>query len=293
MKKHDLVVIGAGPGGYVAAIRAAQLGLDTACIEKNMALGGTCLRVGCIPSKALLESSERYWALKHEYADHGITVRDAKFDLAAMLKRKDRIVDGLTKGVAALFKKNKVTHYQGHARILGPGRVEISGGEGAANQMRDTIECKHIVIASGSKPAGLGNIEFNGDTIATSTEALSYQEVPKRLAVIGAGYIGLELGSVWSRLGSAVTVIEYLDRILPGMDSELAAEAQKLFTRQGLNFRLGAKVVGAHCGRRDRRRRAGEVRPHPRGGRAHPEYRRPGPRECGHHARSARTHPRG
>jgi dihydrolipoamide dehydrogenase len=232
---HDLIVIGAGPGGYVAAIRAAQLGLNTACIEKESALGGTCLRVGCIPSKALLESSELYEKTKLHLAIHGIKAT-AELDLAAMLKRKDQVVTTLTKGVDGLFKKNKITRYLGHATIIGPGAVRVGEKD---------LTAKHIIIATGSKVAPLKGVQVDGERIVTSTEALSFGEVPKRLVVIGAGFIGLELGSVWRRLGSQVTALEYLPRILPGIDSEIASDAQKLFEKQGLQFRLGRKVTGA------------------------------------------------
>jgi dihydrolipoamide dehydrogenase len=235
---HDLVVIGAGPGGYVAAIRAAQLGLNTACVELEPRLGGTCLRVGCIPSKALLESSERYEEAKH-LADFGVRVGDVGLDLAAMLRRKDGIVTGLTDGIAHLFKKNKVTRYAGRGRLAGGTTVVVDGAEPTE------ITAKHVLIATGSKVASLRGVELDGDRIGTSTEALSYPEVPGHLVVIGAGYIGLEMGSVWRRLGAKVTVVEYLDRILPGMDAEIAKEAQKLFTKQGIEFRLGSKVTSA------------------------------------------------
>ncbi|HYJ31609.1 MAG TPA: dihydrolipoyl dehydrogenase [Candidatus Binatia bacterium] len=238
--KHDLIVIGSGPGGYVAAIRAAQLGLNTACVEFEPALGGTCLRVGCIPSKALLESSERYHETKEMLAPHGVTVQGVSFDLGVMMKRKDEIVKGLTGGVDLLFRKNKVTRYSGRGRITGPGRVAVEGGAEPA-----TLEAKSILIATGSKSAPLRGVTVDGDRIGTSTEALSWPEVPGRLAVIGAGYIGLEMGSVWLRLGSRVTVLEYLDRILPGMDAEIATEAFRLFKRQGMEFRLTSKVTGA------------------------------------------------
>jgi dihydrolipoamide dehydrogenase len=238
--QHELVIIGSGPGGYVAAIRAGQLGIDTAIIEKEPKLGGTCLRVGCIPSKALLESSERYAETHRALEAHGIQVGEITLDLPRMLKRKDDIVDALTRGVAGLMKKNKVTVYQGTGRIDGPGKVRVEGGEEEA-----LLEAKNILIATGSTSSALPGIEFDGDRIGTSTEALSYPEVPGHLVVIGAGYIGLELGSVWKRLGSEVTVLEYLDRILPGMDSEMAKEAQKIFTKQGLSFKLGSKVTGA------------------------------------------------
>ena len=239
MKKHDLVVIGAGPGGYVAAIRAAQLGLDVACVEKEKALGGTCLRIGCIPSKALLESSELYHEAAGGFSEHGLVLKEVGLDLKKMLARKDRIVKGLTTGVGSLFKKHKITRYEGQARLAGAGRVLVEGADGGE------LEAKHILIATGSVSATLRGVEVDGDRIGTSTEALSYDEVPKHLVVIGAGYIGLEMSSVWKRLGAKVTVLEYLDRILPGMDSDLAAAARKLFEKQGLEFRLGAKVTGA------------------------------------------------
>ena len=236
----DLIVIGAGPGGYVAAIRAAQLGMKTACVELEDALGGTCLRVGCIPSKALLESSERYHASAHSLAAHGVKVGGVTLDLPTMLKRKEEVVNGRTKGVDFLFKKNKVTRFLGRARFTAAGRVTVEGGTKPVE-----LSAKHIVIATGSKPASLRGVELSGDRIGTSTEALSYTEVPKHLVVIGAGYIGLELGSVWLRLGSNVTMVEYLDRILPGMDQEIAREGQKLLERQGMEIRLGQKVTGA------------------------------------------------
>lgn len=239
MKKHDLIVIGAGPGGYVAAIRAAQLGLDVACIEDEQELGGTCVRVGCIPSKALLEASERYReAAGHGLSDMGIKVGSVELDLPRMLDRKTRVVAALTGGVAHLFKKNKITRYRGHGRITGPGQVVVEGADA------EELSAKHVLIATGSSVAPLRGVELDGDRVGTSTEALSYPEVPKHLVVIGAGYIGLELGSVWSRLGAKVTVLEYLERILPGMDTDIAEEAERIFTKQGLEFRLGSKVTG-------------------------------------------------
>ncbi|HYP88096.1 MAG TPA: dihydrolipoyl dehydrogenase [Polyangiaceae bacterium] len=237
--QHDLLVIGAGPGGYVAAIRAAQLGLNTACIDAEAALGGTCLRVGCIPSKALLESSERYHEAGHALADFGVKVSGVELDLQRMLKRKEGVVSSLTQGVAGLFKKNKVTRYHGHGRIVGPGRVVVTGPDACE------IEAKHVLIATGSKLSQLRGVELDGDRIGGSTEALSYPEVPKHLVVIGAGYIGLELGSVWRRLGAKVTVLEYLERILPGMDAEMAREAERIFEKQGIEFKLGARVTSA------------------------------------------------
>ncbi|MDQ3813947.1 MAG: NAD(P)/FAD-dependent oxidoreductase, partial [Armatimonadota bacterium] len=251
MKQHDLVVIGAGPGGYVAAIRAAQLGLNVGCIEREEALGGTCLRVGCIPSKALLESSERYYEAKENLKSHGVRLGKVELDLATMLKRKNDVVRALTGGVDSLFKKNKIARYKGHGRIVGPGQVVVeSHGEAAAEPVE--IAARYILIATGSKAANLAGVELDGDRIGTSTEALSYPEVPQHLIVIGAGYIGLELGSVWRRLGAKVTVLEYLDRILPGMDKELADEALKVFQKQGLEFRLSTtvkagRVEGQEC----------------------------------------------
>ena len=239
-QQHDLVVIGAGPGGYVAAIRAAQLGLNTACIEKEKALGGTCLRIGCIPSKALLESSELFRESKESFARHGVRFEKIHLDLDAMQKRKDEVVKANTNGVEFLFKKHKVTRYSGTGRITSPGRVVVEGPNGTSE-----IEAKHILIATGSVSADLKGVELDGDRIGTSTEALAYSEVPARFVVIGAGAIGLELGSVWSRLGAKVFVLEYLDRILPGMDAEVAAEALKIYKKQGLEFALGARVTGA------------------------------------------------
>lgn len=241
MPQHDLVVIGAGPGGYVAAIRAAQLGLDVACIEKEKALGGTCLRIGCIPSKALLESSELFHETLHAFKKHGIVAKDVSLDLGAMLERKDGVVDQLTKGVAGLFKKNKVTRYEGLGRLAGAGKVDVVAADGKTT----TLEAKHVLIATGSVSANLRGVEIDGDRVGTSTEALAWPQVPKHLVVIGAGAIGLELGSVWKRLGAKVTVLEYLDRILPANDAEIAKEAQKILAKQGLEFRLGVKVTAA------------------------------------------------
>ena len=239
--QHDLVVIGAGPGGYVAAIRAAQLGLNVACIEKEKALGGTCLRVGCIPSKALLESSEHFHEAQHSLKEHGVEVSGVKLDLASMMKRKDGIVRQLTNGIGGLFKKNSITRYSGTGRITGPNTVVVEGGDDCQ------LEAKNILIATGSVSAPLPGVDLDGDRIGTSTEALAYPEVPKHLVVIGAGVIGLELGSVWNRLGAKVTVLEYMDTILPGMDGELQKQATKIFTKQGLDFKLGVKVTGATC----------------------------------------------
>jgi dihydrolipoamide dehydrogenase len=238
--EYDLVVIGAGPGGYCAAIRAAQLGMKTACIEKESAPGGTCLRVGCIPSKALLESSEIYWAAKNALGAHGVAVQGVELDLATLLGRKDKIVRGLTGGVRQLLKKNKVEHIRGNAQLADQRTVKVESDDGPL-----TLRARHLVLATGSLPASLSGVEPDGKLVVTSTEALSFEKVPEHLVVVGAGYIGLELGSVWRRLGAQVTVLEYLDRILPGMDKEIADEALKIFGKQGLEFRLGSKVTGA------------------------------------------------
>jgi len=241
MSQHDIVIIGGGPGGYIAAIRAAQLGLNTACVEMESTLGGTCVRVGCIPSKALLESTERYDEAKNHLGDFGVNVGSVEFDLGKMMARKEQIVSGLTGGVDYLFRKNKITRYLGRGSIQAPGRLSVEAPDGTIT----ALTAKHIVVATGSVVASLKGVELDGDKIGTSTEALSYPEVPGHLVVIGAGYIGLEMGSVWRRLGSQVTVVEYLDRILPGMDVEIAKEALKLFKKQGFDFRLGSKVTSA------------------------------------------------
>ena len=237
---YDVIVIGAGPGGYVAAIRAAQLGMSVACVEKRETLGGTCLNIGCIPSKALLQSSEKYAEAQHALVRHGIKVAGIALDLPVMMARKDKVVEENTRGIAFLFRKNKVAHLKGRATIVAPGRVEVGG---------QAIEAKRaIIVATGSDSMGLPGIEIDEKTILSSTGALSLAAVPKRLVVVGAGYIGLEMGSVWRRLGSQVTVIEFLDRITPGMDGELSTALQRTLTKQGLAFRLGTKVVGAKRG---------------------------------------------
>ncbi len=239
-KQFDVVVIGGGPGGYVAAIRAAQLGLNTACIDKRGPLGGTCLNVGCIPSKALLHSSHHFAMAGHEFASHGIKVNKVELDLPSMMARKEKVVDDMTKGVAFLLKKNKVTHFNGTGRILSPDTVAVT-----SDGKEEKLKASNIVIATGSDSAPLPGVETDEKQIVTSTGALSLPKVPKHLAVIGAGVIGLELGSVWRRLGADVTVLEFLDRILTPMDSELAKESQKILTKQGLEFKLGVNVTGA------------------------------------------------
>ncbi|MCA9042331.1 MAG: dihydrolipoyl dehydrogenase, partial [Planctomycetaceae bacterium] len=221
------------------------LGLNVACIEKEPALGGTCLRVGCIPSKALLESSDKFYAAKTEFAGLGIKTGNLELDLAQMQSQRKKVVQMLTGGIDGLFRKNKIKRYLGHATFTGPNSVKVTGEKETVD-----VEGKNFLIATGSVSSTLPGIEFNGDKIASSTEALEFGEVPKHLVVIGAGYIGIELGTVWNRLGSKVTILEYLDRICPGTDAEIAAEAQKIFEEQGLSFHLGAKVTGASATRK-------------------------------------------
>ncbi|MFT8467328.1 MAG: dihydrolipoyl dehydrogenase [Acetobacter syzygii] len=233
---YDVVVIGAGPGGYVCAIRAAQLGFKVACVEKRATLGGTCLNVGCIPSKALLQSSENYHAAGHDFAAHGVLIESVKLDLAKMQARKADIVGANVKGVEFLFKKNGITWLKGHGKVEGTGRLSVDG---------KPVTAKHIIIASGSDSANLPGIEVDEKVIVTSTGALELSEVPKRLVVIGGGVIGLELGSVWHRLGAEVTVVEFLDRLVPGTDNEVATQFQKLLTKQGFKMKLGHKVTKA------------------------------------------------
>ena len=237
--RFDLVVIGAGPGGYVAAIRAAQLGMKVACVERHAALGGTCLNVGCIPSKALLDSSEHFAFVRDHGAAHGLAATVA-LDLAAMMKRKEQVVRDLTRGVEGLFRKNRVTRVAGTARIAAPGAVEVAGAEGVR-----TLGAERILVATGSRPAALPGVPFDGRRIVDSTGALSLPEVPGRLIVVGAGAIGLELGSVWRRLGSEVRVLEWLDRPVPGMDRAGALLLQRALEKQGIGFAFGASVRAA------------------------------------------------
>jgi dihydrolipoamide dehydrogenase len=240
---YDVVVIGGGPGGYVAAIKAAQLGMKVACVEKRPTLGGTCLNVGCIPSKALLHTSHLYEEARHGLDRFGIRTGEVRLELGAMLDHKDKVVEGLTKGIEFLFKKNKVTRLQGSGRILGPGRVVVERDGGA-----EELASRHVVIATGSEVAPLPGVTIDEERILSSTGALDLERVPEHLVVVGAGYIGLELGTVWRRLGAKVTVVEFLDRITPGMDQEIARELQKLLARQGLAFRLSTRVVGVETG---------------------------------------------
>ena len=243
MPTHDLLVIGGGPGGYVAAIRAAQLGMNAAVVEKEPQLGGTCLRVGCIPSKALLESSHKLEEVQHDLALHGVRVEGVAFDLSTMLRRKEDVVATLAKGIEALLAKNKVTRYRGSGRLAGAGQVEVTATDGTAT----VVESQRIVLAVGSRSVVLPGVDVDGRFVGTSTEALAFDAVPEHLVVIGGGYIGLELGTVWRRLGAKVTVLEYADRILTGIDAEIATEALALFRKQGLDIRLGAKVKRARA----------------------------------------------
>lgn len=237
----DLIVIGGGPGGYVAALRAAQLGSRVACIDKRPAFGGTCLNIGCIPSKALLDSSELFDVARRKLANHGIGVGRLSLDLATMMKRKSQVVKSLTDGVGWLLKKNKVTAYTGTARLAGPGKVEVTKADGA----KETLDAKAVLLATGSDVIELPALKFDHQFIVNSTDALSFNDVPRHLIVVGGGYIGLELGSVWARLGSKVTVLEFLPRLLPATDGEIAGMVRKSLEKQGLEFHLETKVTAA------------------------------------------------
>ncbi len=240
-ERYDLVVIGSGPGGYVAAIRAAQLGMKVACVEKRTTLGGTCLNVGCIPSKALLDSSEIYAQAKAHFGRHGVKVGEVGLDLAAMMARKDKVVKSNTDGIAYLFKKNKITSVLGTGRLGGQGEVAVKGADGKET----VLEAKSILLATGSEPVELPSLPFDGKFVVSSTEALTFDKVPKHLIVVGGGYIGLELGSVWKRLGAKVTVIEFLPRLLPLTDGEIVEQLHRSLRKQGLEFHLEHKVTGA------------------------------------------------
>jgi dihydrolipoamide dehydrogenase len=242
MAQHDfdLIIIGAGPGGYVAAVRAAQLGLKTACVEREY-LGGTCLNVGCIPSKALLDSSERYHAAKHDFAKHGIKVGSVEVDLPVMLKRKDEVVKGLTNGVGYLFKKNKVEHFKGTGTITDRNTVSVALSDGTTKK----LTTKNILIATGSAPVEIPGFKFDEKRICSSTGGIAFEKLPKKLLIVGGGYIGVELGSVWSRLGTEVTVLEFTERVLPASDREMALQLQRMLEKQGLIFKFGAKAQKA------------------------------------------------
>lgn len=235
----DVVVIGGGPGGYVAAIRAAQLGLKTACVEKRSVLGGTCLNVGCIPSKALLEISHKYHDAAHSFSSLGIEVSKPKIDVKKLLDNKNEIIKGLTTGIAGLFKKNKVTSLEGHAKFLDKNTIEVTKSDGS----KEKVTAKNFVIATGSEVVSLPNVEIDEQVIVSSTGALELKSVPKKLIVIGAGVIGLELGSVWGRFGSEIEVIEYLDKITPAMDNEVSRNFQRILEKQNFKFRLSTKVL--------------------------------------------------
>jgi dihydrolipoamide dehydrogenase len=238
---YDLVVIGSGPGGYVGAIRAAQLGLKTAVVEKDKALGGTCTNVGCIPSKALLESSEQFAKAQHEFGDHGIKVSGVQIDIATMMARKNKVVTASNKGIEFLFKKNKITSIIGYGKILKPGQVEVKAADGSTQ----VLNTKYIMIATGSVPTELPFLKYDEKKIVSSTGALALTEVPKELIVVGGGVIGLELGSVWMRLGSQVTVVEFADRISPTVDQECMTTFQRVMTRAGMKFMTSTKVTGS------------------------------------------------
>ena len=300
MASYDLVVIGTGPGGYVCAIRAAQLGMKVAVVEKNATLGGTCLNVGCMPSKALLYASEMFEEAGHSFAKMGVSVSAPKLDLPSMMNFKQQGIDGNVKGVEFLMKKNKIDVIVGKGKILGTGKIEVSGNDGKTQ----IVETKNIVIATGSDIARLKGIEIDEKRIVSSTGALSLDKVPGKLLIVGAGVIGLELGSVWHRLGAQVTVVEFLDRILPGMDGEIAKQFQRILEKQGFSFKLGAKVTGVDtsgktlvaqvepaaggaAGNARGRRRAGlhrprplHRRPRPEGGRCRARQSRPRADRC-------------
>lgn len=243
MMQYDVVVIGSGPGGYVAAIRCAQLGMKTAIIEKYSTFGGTCLNVGCIPSKALLDSSEHYHNALHNFSTHGILLKDLKPDLKQMIKRKDEVVQQNTAGITFLFKKNKITSYQGLGSFVDKNTINVSKSDGSS----ENITATNVIIATGSKPVILPFINVDGHRVITSTEALNLQEIPKHLILIGGGVIGLELGSVYARLGSKVTVVEYGDSIISTMDKTLSKELQKSLTKLGMEFLLNHQVTGAEA----------------------------------------------
>ena len=237
---YDVVFIGGGPSGYAGAIRAAQLGLRVACVERRGTLGGTCLNVGCIPSKALLQSSHLYAQATHELGQHGIAIAGATLDLAKMMARKDKVVGDLTRGIEQLFRKNKIDHVKGMGRVAAPDKVAV-----AADGGERTLATRNIVLATGSEVMPLPGVAIDEARIVSSTGALMLPAVPKHLVVVGGGYIGLEMGSVWARLGAKVTVVEFLDRILPNMDGEVSKQMQRLLQRQGLSFKLSSKVAGA------------------------------------------------
>ncbi len=234
---YDLVVVGSGPAGYTGAIRAAQLGMRVACVEKETPLGGTCLNVGCIPSKALLDSSEHFHLARHGLGVHGVTIGEVTLDLPAMMARKEKVVRGLTQGVAGLFRKHKIARLQGTGRLAAPDRVVVAGAEGET-----VLDTRHVLLATGSEPTPLPGLPFDGERVVSSDQAIALERVPRRLLVIGAGAVGLELGSVWSRLGAEVLVVEFLDRIVPWADAAHATQLQRALTKQGIAFRLSTQA---------------------------------------------------
>lgn len=242
-ERFDLIIIGSGPGGYVAAVKAARMGMKTACVEKHSRPGGVCLNVGCIPSKALLDSSEFFHMAKERFREHGIGVGEVTLDLQAMMKRKEKVITDLTDGIQGLFKRNKVTGIRGVARLIAENRVEVR--KSSDSDDKEIYESDAIILATGSEPVQVPGMEFDGEKIISSTEALSLTSVPKHLGIVGGGYIGLELGSVWRRLGSEVTVIEMLPGIASSLDGQVARRLQKILAGQGLNFHLKTKVVEA------------------------------------------------
>jgi len=245
-KIYDLIIIGSGPGGYVAAVRAAQLGLKTACIEKEARLGGVCLNVGCIPSKALLDSSEYYHLAKEHFAEHGIKTGKLTLDLAAMMARKEQVVEELTENVRKLLKGNDIEIFKGTARLTREDQVELQQDTGSARgKSGQTLQAKSIILATGSMPIQVPGLEFDGKRIVTSTEALEFKTVPKHMGIVGGGYIGLELGSVWLRLGAKVTVVEMLPKIASIMDGQVGRTLDRILRKQGMDIRLNTRVSGA------------------------------------------------
>ena len=244
---YDLIVIGSGPGGYTGAIRASQLGLKTAIVEKYSTLGGTCLNVGCIPSKALLDSSEHYHFAKEEISTHGVKVKSVSLDLPTMMNRKTKLVKELTGGIQYLMKKNKIDHFEGSGSFVEPHKIQVQKADGS----QEVIEGKHIMLATGSKPNALPGIDFDGERIISSTEALALKEVPKKLLIVGGGYIGLEMASVWSRLGSEVFVVEYAERLCSAMDQELSKQLLKVLQKQNIHFLLESAVQGVKVHKKD------------------------------------------
>ncbi len=290
LKHYDLIVVGAGPGGYVASVRAAQLGLKVACIDKGARLGGVCLNVGCIPSKALLDSSEYYQLAKTHLGEHGIRLQSVELDLTAMMARKQQVVQELTGNVRRLLESNQVEIIRGTARLVGPDQVSVIPADSSAGGGDQTmLQGKAILLATGSEPVAPPGMAFDGERVVTSTEALEFPSVPEHLGVVGGGYIGLELGSIWRRLGAKVTIIEMLPRLAATLDGQVARTLERILTKQGIEFRLQTRVITNPCGCRRRGTCPRSCRPdhqyplRPRvGGRRSPAtYSRPGSRRPG------------